>query len=172
MFRRRRNTDDFVEEIKSHLELEADELQSEGMSEEEARRKAKVEFGNVQAAQERFYLSGRIVWFDNLRRDIQFALRQLARKPGFACVAFLSLPSASAQASPSLPLSTPHCSSPCPTHNPTASCLSAKATPHGRAGRSRIPTSSIGRRSTNLSAHSISSPGAAIFCAQAQAPRR
>lgn len=91
MFRRRRNTDDFAEEMKSHLELEADELQSEGMSEEEARRKAKVEFGNVQAAQERFYLRGRIVWFDNLRRDIQFALRQLARKPGFACVAFLVL---------------------------------------------------------------------------------
>src|ERR1700757_2718421 len=46
MFRRRRSTDDFAEEIKSHLELEADELESEGLSEEEARRRAKVEFGN------------------------------------------------------------------------------------------------------------------------------
>jgi len=91
MFRRRRNPDDFAEEIKSHLELEADELRSEGLSEEEARRKAKVEFGNVQAAQERFYLRRRIVWFDNLLRDIQFAVRQFARKPGFACVAFLVL---------------------------------------------------------------------------------
>ncbi len=91
MFRRRRNTDDFAEEIKSHLELEADELRTEGLSEEEARRKAKVEFGNVQAARERFYLRGRIVWFDNLFSDIQFAVRQLARKPSFACVTFLVL---------------------------------------------------------------------------------
>ena len=30
MFRRRRSADDFAEEIRSHLELEADELQREG----------------------------------------------------------------------------------------------------------------------------------------------
>ncbi len=91
MFRRRRSTDDFAEEIKAHLELEADELESEGLSEEEARRRAKVEFGNVQTAQERFYLRSRMVWFDNLLRDIKFAIRQLARNPGFATVAILVL---------------------------------------------------------------------------------
>jgi hypothetical protein len=56
MFRRRRSADDFAEEIKSHLGLEADELKGEGLTEEEARRKAGVEFGNVHAAQEQFYL--------------------------------------------------------------------------------------------------------------------
>lgn len=91
MFRRRRNSSDFREEIQSHLELEADELRSEGLSAAEADRSAKVAFGNAQAAQERFNLRGRVVWFDNLLRDIQFAVRQLARKPGFACVAFLVL---------------------------------------------------------------------------------
>jgi hypothetical protein len=80
MFRRRRSSDDFAEEIKSHFELEADELQSEGLSEEEARRRARVEFGNAQTAQERFYLSSRIVWFDNLLHDIKFAIRQLIKK--------------------------------------------------------------------------------------------
>jgi macrolide transport system ATP-binding/permease protein len=91
MFRRRRSTEDFAEEIKAHLELEADELESEGLSEEEARRRARVEFGNVQTAQERFYLRSRMVWFDNLLRDIKFAIRQLARNPGFATVAILVL---------------------------------------------------------------------------------
>src|SRR5580698_3564464 len=91
MFRRRRSTEDCAEEIKAHLELEADELESEGLSEEEARRRARVEFGNVQTAQERFYLRSRMVWFDNLLRDIKFAIRQLARNPGFASVAFLVL---------------------------------------------------------------------------------
>src|SRR5690348_18398693 len=67
MFRRRRSADDFAEEIKSHVELEADELRREGLSEEEARRRARIAFGNAQTAQERFYLRSRIVWFDNLQ---------------------------------------------------------------------------------------------------------
>jgi macrolide transport system ATP-binding/permease protein len=91
MFRRRRSADDFAEEIKSHLELQADQLQSEGLSEDEARRRARVEFGNVQAAHERFYLRRRVVWFDNLLRDIKFAIRQLVRNPSFAVVAILVL---------------------------------------------------------------------------------
>ena len=91
MFRRRRSADDFAEEIKSHIELQADELQSEGLSEEEARRRARVEFGNAQAAQERFYLRSRIVWFDNLLHDIKFAIRQLIRNPSFTFVAIVTL---------------------------------------------------------------------------------
>ncbi len=91
MFRRKRSTDDFAEEIKSHFDLEADELQSEGLNEEEARRRARVEFGNAQAAKERFYLSGRIVWFDNLLHDIKFAIRQLIRNPSFASIAIVTL---------------------------------------------------------------------------------
>jgi macrolide transport system ATP-binding/permease protein len=91
MFRRKRSADDFAEEIKAHLELEAHELESEGVKREDARRKAKVEFGNAQTAQERFNLRGRIVWFDNLLHDLRFAVRQLVRRPGFGCVAFLVL---------------------------------------------------------------------------------
>jgi hypothetical protein len=65
MFWRKRSTDDFAEEIKAHLGLEADELKREGLSEDEARRKARREFGNVRAAQERFYMKGRWVWLDS-----------------------------------------------------------------------------------------------------------
>lgn len=91
MFRRRRSTDDFAEEIQSHLALEAEELQSEGLSEDDARRRAKVEFGNVQRAQERFYLRGRVAWFDDLLHDIKFAVRQLTKSRGFTSVAILVL---------------------------------------------------------------------------------
>lgn len=91
MFRRRRNTEDFAEEIKAHLALEADELQREGLSEEQARRQARVEFGNVSAAKERFYLRERMEWFDNLVRDLRFALRQISRNRGFTAAAVLVL---------------------------------------------------------------------------------
>jgi hypothetical protein len=50
MFTRKRSAEDCAEEIKAHLELEADELQH-GACEDEARWKARREFGNVRAAQ-------------------------------------------------------------------------------------------------------------------------
>ncbi len=89
MFRRKRNAKDFEDEIKAHLALEADELRGQGLSEDEAYRRARVEFGNVQSAQERFRLRGRAEWFDNFLRDLKFSLRQLRRNPGFAITSTL-----------------------------------------------------------------------------------
>jgi predicted permease len=91
MFRRKRSAADFAEEIKAHLELEADELRGEGLGEDEARWKARREFGNVRAAQERFYLTGRWTALDKLMRDVRFGLRSLRQSPGFAATAILTL---------------------------------------------------------------------------------
>jgi macrolide transport system ATP-binding/permease protein len=91
MFKRKRSADDFAAEIKAHLDLETDELKREGLSEDEARRKARLEFGNVGAAQERFYLKSRIVWLDNLVQDMKFSIRQLVKHPGFAATAIVVL---------------------------------------------------------------------------------
>jgi predicted permease len=91
MFRRKRRAEDFAEEIKAHLELETDELKREGLSEDEAWWKARREFGNVRAAQERFYLKGRWVGLDKLLRDVRFGLRSLRQSPGFAATAILTL---------------------------------------------------------------------------------
>ena len=91
MFKRKRSAEDFAEEIKAHLALEADELRSEGLSQDAARRKARSEFGNVGAARERFYMKDRWVGLDRLLRDVWFALRSLWKSPGFAATAILTL---------------------------------------------------------------------------------
>ncbi|HEY1648018.1 MAG TPA: ABC transporter permease [Terracidiphilus sp.] len=91
MFRRRRSAKDFAEEIQAHLELEADELKDEGLNEEEAQRRARIAFGNAAAAREQFRLRNRLLWLDNLVRDLRFAFRQMARNPGFAATAILVL---------------------------------------------------------------------------------
>src|SRR6185437_3222568 len=91
MFKRRRSAEDFRAEIEAHLELEADDLRSEGLSEDEARRKARCEFGSLPAAQERFFLRGRLVWIEKLLRDLRFACRSLSHSPGFAITAIVTL---------------------------------------------------------------------------------
>ena len=91
MFRRSRSRADFTEEIKAHLQLESDELKDQGWSGEEAKRRARISFGNVERAQERFYLKDRSEWLEDLWRDVKFAMRQLARNPEFASVVIIVL---------------------------------------------------------------------------------
>ncbi|MFZ1011756.1 MAG: ABC transporter permease, partial [Terracidiphilus sp.] len=91
MFKHKRSKEDFVEEIRAHLELEADALKDEGASAEEARRQARVGFGNVQHAEETFGVRGRALWLDNLGRDLRYGVRTVLQNPGFALTAIVTL---------------------------------------------------------------------------------
>jgi putative ABC transport system permease protein len=87
----RRSDDDFSEEIRADIALETDRLIGEGLNEKEAREAALRSFGNVTRAQERFHTSHRVMWLDDLQRDIKYACRTLLKNPGFTGVAILTL---------------------------------------------------------------------------------
>lgn len=78
---RRRPEGDFTDEIKAHLQIEADRQRASGLKPEEAEAAARRAFGNVTAAQERYFEAGRFLFWDHLVQDVRFALRMLVRSP-------------------------------------------------------------------------------------------
>jgi predicted permease len=83
----RRKRRDFRAEIEAHLQLEADRLRAQGLSDEEALAAARRAFGNRTIVEERFYESRRSLFWDHLLRDLRFAFRNLGRERSFAVFA-------------------------------------------------------------------------------------
>ena len=89
----RRSQEDFEDEIRSHIEIEAERLRAQGVPAADAERIARRNFGNVGVAEDRFYHAQRFANVQDALRDMRHAWRGLLRTPGFlvTCVATLSL---------------------------------------------------------------------------------
>ena len=89
--RRGRAENELDREVASHLALLEDDFRQRGMTAADARAAARRAFGGVEQAKERQRDTRSIVWIDQLRQDLRFALRSMRRAPGFAAVAILTL---------------------------------------------------------------------------------
>jgi len=79
------------EEMRLHIELEAEELMRNGVSADDARRRASIAFGGVQQHKEEAIEQSSYAWLVNTRRNIRIATRTLARYPTFTITATLAL---------------------------------------------------------------------------------
>ena len=91
MFRRGRWEDDLADELVFHVDARARHLAGAGTPQPEALRRARIEFGNVEACKERCREARGARWIDELSRNVVYAVRSVRKNPGFTAVAVLSL---------------------------------------------------------------------------------
>ncbi len=87
----KRKESELDDEIQFHLSEEAEKRVAAGHTPEHARRAARKEFGNITRIREETRDAWGLRFFDDLRSDLRFGLRGLARNPGFTATAALVL---------------------------------------------------------------------------------
>jgi len=90
-FTGRRLEREMEEEWRFHIESRADALAAQGLSRDEALRRAQVEFGDPLRWKESGREARGVMWIYDLGADLRFGLRQLRRAPVFAATVIVTL---------------------------------------------------------------------------------
>jgi hypothetical protein len=91
LFRRRKDESDVQDELESHLAMQARANREQGMSSQEAERRARAALGGLVQTTERAREVRPLRWLGRLARDVKYTRRSLGRTPGFAMVAACSI---------------------------------------------------------------------------------
>ena len=87
----RRLDQDLDDELRSHIELKAEELEAGGMARDKALAEARRRFGNVTLAAESTRELHVFTGIDSIVQDVRYGLRRLWRERGFTIAAVLTL---------------------------------------------------------------------------------
>jgi putative ABC transport system permease protein len=91
LFRRRASEREMDEEWQFHVDARAAALETAGHSADDAKRQARLEFGDPLRWREQNRDERGLRWIQDAAGDVRFALRQMRRAPGFAAVVVATL---------------------------------------------------------------------------------
>ena len=91
IFRRKKFESDMDAELRFHVSAYVDDLIRSGLNRTEAERRARIEFGTVEATKDECRQAWGLQRMDELRADLRLTFRSIRTNPGFAAIAILSL---------------------------------------------------------------------------------
>src|SRR5271168_1207019 len=86
-----RQEEDLDQEVRSHLDLLAEENVRAGMSPEEAQRAARMELGGVEVVKEQVRNHRKGEWLRSVFADCRYGVRQLRKNPGTTAIMVFTL---------------------------------------------------------------------------------
>jgi putative ABC transport system permease protein len=91
LFRRAQADYELDDELRDHLERKTEEYIAQGMTQEEAHRRARLELEGTEQTKEKCRDARRVNWIQEFVQDLRFGLRMLHKSPGFTAVTVLTL---------------------------------------------------------------------------------